>query len=246
MDHMQALADKATPGPWLSKKGFIGAKHAAFLVNDYHDGIHIHWGDKGHGNGTEQSFDNAAFVAAARSFVPAAIARIKELQAATPAASSGVGTTQDEAKALRKALQKACVKADNGSSHIPVPVDVVDRIWGFLSADTTLRSAASPVVAPQPWVPIGEALTWLENGEEYVVLTRYKGKLHRYIFPYYNDGFHGPAGFYHPGDEEGGPFLITTEAQYGEVVYVLPYPELPEAPAAAPTGQATEKGGASL
>lgn len=92
-----ALAKASTEGPWQSKKGYVGANHAAFLSNDgLYDGLHIHWGEERHGKGTEESFATAAFMAHGDpEFVQQIIAEIRGVIDPAPTTCTGCGGCAD-------------------------------------------------------------------------------------------------------------------------------------------------------
>ncbi len=108
LEAMRVLAEKATPGPWEDTWDQVAESstddEVAVAGPDGRLVVGLIWYD---GHHTACHKENAAFIAAARAFVPQAIEELRELRAALAYADDTIRLTQEAMDGWRERAEKA-------------------------------------------------------------------------------------------------------------------------------------------
>lgn len=80
LDEIEARTNAATPGPWIWEPAYEGAP-MIHIEGNAHFGVGVAQGDRNENSAAEaQEAADATFIAAARTDVPALVARVRELE----------------------------------------------------------------------------------------------------------------------------------------------------------------------
>ncbi|MBG8552324.1 hypothetical protein [Hymenobacter guriensis] len=154
LSEMEALASAATEGPWRIGSSEMISDYDEFTISSSSEKVDVVIGDYSTQIGRQQASRNTAFIAAARTFIPDAIAHIRALEAQLAARPGSPAAGEAEEVPSASTLLTWCLRY--------LDTEGLEYVYDKLQRRCPLGKQQAKTLAARP--ATGEADKWVAAG----------------------------------------------------------------------------------